>query len=344
MQGISVKRNFSMGPLSESDDSGGRYMRVFPNQIRWLPLVAFSVCTCTHHGAFPHEHHVDQPSPPRTDTTKPSISNSITPPSSTRENADPPLYIEYRYFPSAKEALLSIVAETRPRVIGFGEYHNQTSHTVVSALNRFTRTLLPAISPVTSDIIVEALVPTGDCESVASAVEAEIKEDTERPETTEDETVTLFREARIHGVFPHFLTLTCQDNEHIYGQETVDYMTLLELIGQKLAKKTEEVLGFRAGLRRRQKPLVTIYGGAAHNDVSPLPEWQRIAFGPYLEHQVPPGKYVEIDLIVPELVADNVFVHREQWYPLYRDKVATDKTLLIKRSTTSYIIVFPKSV
>ncbi len=256
---------------------------------------------------------------------------------------DPESFLEYRYFPSAEAALLHVISHTTPRIIGFGEYHNRNRTTARSALSRFTGSLLPAISPVTSDIVVEALVPEGGCGEAAGAVKEEVTAETDRPEATADETAALFRAAQSRRVSPHFITLSCRDHEAIYGERTVDYEALLTLIGVKLADKTKWVMGFRASRPARKKPLIVIYGGAVHNDLRPDPVWRAVTFGPTLQREVPPGKYVEVDLIVPELVEDNPFVRESAWYPLFHDKVDGTRTLLIKQRDSAYIIVFPKS-
>lgn len=252
-----------------------------------------------------------------------------------------PQFLEYRYFSSAEDALVNIVTTTKPRIIGFGEYHNQANDTTASALSRFSKSLLPAISSVTSDIVLEALVPIGNCTEVKNEMAEEIKEDTNRPKSTEDEVSVLFGQARAHGIFPHYLTLTCADNHLIYNQETVNYQTLLELIGSKLTTKTKQVMDFRAGLDRKSKPLIAVYGGAIHNDANPDTEWAAAAFGTEIKKMMPPNKYIEIDLVVPELMEDISFVKKAAWYPLFKDKVTKNKTLLIKRSETDFIIVFP---
>ena len=264
------------------------------------------------------------------------------------ENATPatsPSYLEYRYFPTAKEALLDIISTTQPRVIGFGEYHSQTGHDVTSALSHFSSELLPAISKVTSDIVVEAMVTEGDCIALQEQVTSEVKEDTQRPEETEDEVTILFNRARAHGVFPHFLTMTCQDHQGIYGGSEVDYEKLLRLIGTKLLDKTTDVMNSRASEHRKEsRPLVAVYGGAIHNDVNPQKEWRAYSFGPRMKKKVPDGKYIEIDLIVPEIAKDIPFVQEAEWFPLFKDKVSPEKTLLIKKSDSEFLLVFPGSL
>jgi len=248
----------------------------------------------------------------------------------------------FRYLPSAEAALLHIVSGTRPRVVAFGEYHNQAQTEVRSALARFTESMLPAMAPVTSDIVVEALVPTGDCVELEEEVAEEVRDDTERPEETENEVVALFREARARGVAPHFITLGCAEHEAIYGGEEVDYLALLELIGAELASTTEDVVDRRASRGFPEKPLVAVYGGAIHNDLAPDPAWRSVSYGPAIAGLVPPGKYVEVDLVVPEIVAQSRIARQAPWYPVFEDHVSSEQTLLIELSENSFVVVFPE--
>lgn len=250
--------------------------------------------------------------------------------------------LPYRCFDSEREAIVHIVSHTKPRIIGFGEYHSRIRTNVPSALSHFTASVFPAIAPLLSDLVVEALVPEGRCQALEETVAAAVEAETERPESTKDETVVLFQTARAKGVVPHYLTLTCADHRAIYADNEVGYLLLLETIGAKLANKTMAVMGHRASRPVERKPLISVYGGAVHNDACPDPRWRSVAFGPRLTREVPPGKYVEVDLAVPEIVEDNPLLRDEPWIALARDKSSPDKTLLIEQSDTSYIIVFPR--
>lgn len=316
-------------------------MKATPYDNLWI-ISAAAVLTLT---ACHHRHHLQNTTTtllPHSMTIAPNITpTSPAAPPLQKKQQGIPLFLEYRYFSSAKDALVDIVTTKKPRIIGFGEYHNQANHTTASALSRFSKTLLPAISSVTSDVVVEALVPTGNCAEVKKEMAQEIKEDTNRPKSTEDEVSILFKQARAHGIFPHYLTLSCADNNLIYSQETINYQTLLELIGSKLAEKTKKVMDFRAGIDRKSKPLIAVYGGAIHNDANPDAQWASVAFGTEIKKAVPKNKYIEIDLVVPELMEDISFVKQAAWYPLFKDKATKNKTLLIKRNETNFIIVFP---
>jgi hypothetical protein len=87
---------------------------------------------------------------------------------------------------------------------------------------------------------------------------------------------------------------------------------------------------------------VVVYGGALHNDLHPDPLLANFAFGAAIHRQVA-GRYLEVDLYVPEYVESSAAIKREPWYPLWTKDKQPGKALLIRRSAHSYIILFPET-
>ncbi|MBI5543920.1 MAG: hypothetical protein HY901_08545, partial [Deltaproteobacteria bacterium] len=86
-----------------------------------------------------------------------------------------------RYFDTPAKAM-SVVLETRPLVLGIGEYHEvEGGPKVKSALKRFTETLLPLLKGKASDLIAETWVTLGHCGKVEKATTQQIERETERP-------------------------------------------------------------------------------------------------------------------------------------------------------------------
>jgi hypothetical protein len=168
----------------------------------------------------------------------------------------------------------------------------------------------------------------------------DVQKTTQRPETTEDELVTLVKQAKAAGITPHILKLSCADYKSLTASGEVDYEKLLRLITELLQKKLVEVVRRREhdGSHRN----VLVYGGALHNDVSPKPELAPFSFGPAMQKQF--GKnFVELDLYVPEFVERDASMKQEPWYPLYKKAARPDKTVVIRRAPGSYILLFPRS-
>jgi hypothetical protein len=93
------------------------------------------------------------------------------------------------------------------------------------------------------------------------------------------------------------------------------------------------------------KKLTIAYGGLAHNDVAPAGASAAWSFGPDLA-KASGGKYVEIDLIVPEYVKDSDIWKKLAWYDAFSaDTGPRDKATLYTIATTppSYALVFASS-
>jgi len=251
--------------------------------------------------------------------------------------------LRYERFPTAVEALERILSRTRPRVVGFGEFHQQ-QETVgfVSTLERFSDTLLPALAGRTSDLIVEAWVSEGGCGASEAAVVQEVEQISKRPATTETENIALLKRARQLGLQPHILQMSCEDYERVHsGDAGLDYVAMLELVASRLAEKSKAVLAAR-GAQSTDK-LIAVFSGAIHNDVEPSEDFASFAFGAALRDAAA-GRYVEVDLYVPEFVLASESAREEPWFPLIERLASPDHAALIERGPDSFIVLFPKGV
>jgi hypothetical protein len=268
----------------------------------------------------------------------------------------------YKLFGSAAEALEEILAKTNPRAIGFGEFHQQeNTKNTLSSLERFGNSLLPVLAGKTSDLVVETWLSEGRCGEQEQAVVKDVDKVTKRPKTTEDETVRLLKRALALGIQPHILTVECEDYKKVIDADGgVDYFEMLKLVGRRLGEKGGQALAMPASDASRPsaektnaKPeisgggdkdkIVAIYGGAIHNDVSPADEWEDFSFAPAIE-EAARGRYVEVDLYVPEFMENAKALKEEDWFPMFKRLASADKALLIELSPRSYIIVFRKGV
>jgi hypothetical protein len=248
-------------------------------------------------------------------------------------------------FPGAGPALAHVLAD-RPRVVGFGEYHQRVGGPAVpSALKRFTEQMLPVLATQATDLVVETWVTDGSCGATEKKVVANVKKTTERPKATENEIVTLALRARAANVQPHALKVGCADYQRMLGGKNVDYVKLLEFIGHQLRDTAVGAMAQRAkptGAPTSQpasapgpRRLVALYGGALHNDLYPaagLESWS------YAADLAKHGRYVEVDLYVPEYVTGDERLAKEPWYPLLK-RAGPDRVLLIERDKDSYILV-----
>jgi hypothetical protein len=249
--------------------------------------------------------------------------------------------LQARSIASVPAALSELLAR-RPRVVAFGEIHQTTaSLRVPSSLKHFTDELLAVVAPNASDLVVETWVTEGKCGQTEKAVIADVHKTTQRPAQTEDEVVTLLTRAKAAGIKPHILSVSCREYQAIYqGKAGVDYDALLRMTSDKLEAGVREVLA-KPGARDDQRAVV-VYGGALHNDLAPAPELAAYAFGESLSKTVG-GKYLEVDLYVPEYVEKQKSLRAEAWYAAYRKAARPGQAVLIERSLDSYVIVFPRA-
>ena len=268
-------------------------------------------------------------------------------------DADP----EITGYDSPADALTAILKRaetdsggTAPRIVAFGEYHELKGNSgVKSGLKRFSEQLLSVLQPQTADLVLETWVTAGDCGKEESKVVKDVKQTTKRPVTTENELVTLIKQARATGVQPHILELSCSEYQGLLGTDgAVDYEKMLKLLGDLLAKKIAQVKLRReaAGIRK----IVAVYGGALHNDLYPTEEMRPYTFGPGCAIAFP-GQYLEVDLYVPEFIAKDEALSKEPWFAKYTQmsrsasgsKSSATKTWVVRRGRASFILLFPRT-
>ena len=239
-------------------------------------------------------------------------------------------------FPSAAAAVRSLLASD-PRVVAFGEYHqNKKTARIPSALWHFTREILPALRAAgATDLVAESWITTGSCGEVERKAVAQVDKAIQRPASTEDEVVTLLRRAKESGIQPRILQVACKDYQAISGGGRLDFDRLLRLTRDQLETQ------IRTALQRPGSRLVVSYGGALHNDLHPSPDLAGYAFGDAIARAVD-GRYLEIDLYVPEYVQQDMSIRREPWYQQFRRAYRPGRVVVIPRGPGSYALVFPR--
>ena len=239
-------------------------------------------------------------------------------------------------YPSAAAAVQALLA-AKPRVVAFGEYHQQKKTAgIPSALRHFTREILPALRAAgATDLVAETWITTGSCGEVERKAVARVDKTTQRPASTENEVVTLLRQAKALGIEPRILQVACKDYQAIFGSGRLDFDRLLRLTRDQLETQ------IRAALQRSGSRLVASYGGALHNDLHPPADFAPYAFGEAVARAVD-GKYLEIDLYVPEYIEKDASIQREPWYEQYRRAYRPKLIIVIQRGPESYALVFPR--
>jgi hypothetical protein len=248
---------------------------------------------------------------------------------------------EAESYPDIGKALVAIIEREKPRVIGIGEAHQlrSTAH-ILSPLARFTSQAVPVLAEArTSNLVLETWAEREQCGKVQKQVDTQVRRDTERPKETQSELVKLLEALDSRGIGRHGMAMSCSEYEQLLGDGgVVDYSRLLSLITGKLDALAKAVLG-----KAPSDTVVVIYGGALHNDLYPAKGVEGWSYAASVD-QIADGRYLEIDLYVPELVADDKALQKEPWFQLASSDELKSKVLVIRRGPRSYVILAKRGV
>lgn len=238
------------------------------------------------------------------------------------------------------DAALAKVLESDPAVLGVGEAHAQKgTEGVASTTKRFTEQLLPVLAPKSGDLLLEVWFADPKCSAkrVAEVQKAQRPVTESQAATNPNEFFALGDKAKALGVQPHVLVPPCDEYEAIAkaGPDAVDKM--LTMIGRLSAARLAGLLAFRAD--GGAPKLVIAYGGALHNDIEPAPGREAWSYGPDLAKKTG-GRYVELDLIVPEFIKDTDTWKKLEWYPHYDKTKNPGKTTLFRPRPSSFVLIF----
>ncbi len=244
-------------------------------------------------------------------------------------------------FDSPADALRDLVrGEPRPpRVLAFGEVHElEGGPKATPAIRRFIDEMLAAV-PAKADLVVETWVPKGTCGKVEREVIGKVEEMTKRPESTETDVVRLLRLGKAAGMRPHILEIACATYETLKREDgSLDAVRLLGVVTRELERVIVKQLGAAADAT------VVVYGGAIHNDRAPRQELAEFSFGKTVERAAG-GRYVEIDLYVPEYVETDAAITGAPWWPRYLAAIRghATQTARVRLGPGSYVLLFPRS-
>ncbi len=243
-------------------------------------------------------------------------------------------------YPDLASALAAIVPADA-RVIGFGELHSRTDRAQVkSALARFTSDGLPSIADRLSDLVVETWIVDPTCGQPAKTATAKVEITVRRPQETKSEIAQLAEAARAAKVQPHAMKLTCDDYEKVAprGKDVLPDV-MLGLITKELGRIADEAVVYR-NKDPDHRPWIALYGGALHNDRFPATGVEEWSYAARVD-KLTGDKFVEIDLIVPELAEADAGAQKQPWYELVK---STEPSVRVwKRGERSFVVVFPRT-
>jgi len=241
------------------------------------------------------------------------------------------------------EAAFRAVLTDKPLVLSIGEAHAQKGATVPSSAKRTTDVFLPELKGKASDLLVELMNPPQGCNKTTAEVKEKQKVVTQKQaETDQNEYVLMGEAARKQGIVPDLLRPTCDDLFAIddAGADAIDVS--LKTIERLTLTKVRQ-------LRERDKQsaadaekMVVTYGGAIHNDLNPPPERAAWSFGPSLSADVG-GRYVALDVYVPEFIEDTDAWKKLEWYGQYDKQKLGGKVTLFHPSAQTFVLIFAMS-
>ena len=237
-------------------------------------------------------------------------------------------------------AIREILAADHPRVIGFGEIHSRTDRAhVESSLAHFTAEVLPVVKDQLSDLVLETWIVDPHCGKQATTATAAVESTMRRPAATKSELGQLVDAARAAGIQPHAMRMTCADYARVAPEgKPVAVEVMLDLVTRELGRIAIEAVVHRDH-HHAPRRLIATYGGALHNDLYPQGGVAQWSFAGRVDGATS-GRYVEVDLYVPELARADATSQKAAWFPLL-DDAGPDHVVVIERGPRSYIVLLP---
>lgn len=232
------------------------------------------------------------------------------------------------------DALVAIIPADA-RVVGFGELHARVDRAQVkSSLSLFT-SALPAFGDKVSDLVVETFIVDPKCGKSATAATQKMETEVKRPEATKSEIQLLADAAKAAKIQPHAMTLSCADYKTLVPKGEIDPLAMLTITTRELKRIAISAVAHR-DKDPEHRPWIALYGGALHNDLEPdkaLAEWSYAAD----VDKVTGGKFVEIDIIVPELAAADPGSQKQPWFPVA--EAANEWVQIWRRNAHSFVVI-----
>jgi hypothetical protein len=240
----------------------------------------------------------------------------------------------HREMPDTQTAIAAILAENpTPKVYAIGEYHqSRKAIAKTSPLARFTKEIISLLEPHAKQLVVEAWLDA-TCDS-SRQLQHDVAAATGRPASTQMEMLRLVDRGKRGGLTMHALPMTCIEHDAVLDAHGgVDFLLLLEVITDKLHATT------RALVDADPDHAVIVYGGALHNDLYPRWPLDELSYAKPLARELG-GGVLEIDLVVPEIVADMALVRDEPWFPLL-GLASPSRVVVWQRGPSSYVVILP---
>ena len=257
--------------------------------------------------------------------------------------AEPTFALAHHDAKSVGEAIRYIIDQTHPRVIGFGEVHAMAGGPkVASSLGHFAREVIPAIADQLSDVVLETWVVDKTCGDKGATATAAVEGELHHPQSTKSDLAIVVDTLRRAKVQPRAMHLSCDDYARVAPPgKPVAIDVMLDVVTRELGNGAADAIALR-DKDPHARPIVATYGGSLHNELYPQPGLESWSFAKKLDDATG-GRYVEIDLIVPEYAAADGAAKKEAWYPML-SLAAPDHVVVIERAPRSYAVLVQTGV
>lgn len=206
--------------------------------------------------------------------------------------------------------------------MAIGETHaRRGAPDVLTATERFASRLLPLLAERRAKVlVVELLQPPSGCETETKAV-AQVQQPVveQQDGQNQDRFIALGHRARELQLTPLVLEPTCEEFATIRKAGPDGVAAMLQLIAEHTEAKLVRLLG-----KLSPEDVIVAYGGALHNN---LGDGAPFAFGEALKRATN-DRYIAVDLIVPEYVADSDAWKTLPWYPCWSELMQRGVTLV----------------
>lgn len=243
-------------------------------------------------------------------------------------------------FASTEDAFRWVLGQ-EPAILAIGEAHAQKgTENIPSATKRFTDSLLPILENRASDVLVEAWAGDPKCQREVKAVASAQKPVQQaQAQTNPNEYLALGNRAKALGMVPDLLRPTCDDYANLADAGADTITESLGLIKRLTQAHATRLFQRNEGLKNGK--VVVTYGGAMHNDLAPSDALRKYSFGPELLTTTG-GRYVELDLIVPEYVKKTETWEKLAWFASWQaDTGPKEKATVYRLGDKSFVLIFP---
>jgi hypothetical protein len=252
--------------------------------------------------------------------------------------------LECTTFATPLEALTFVLEKEKPLVLGLGESHAQKGDPkVASTTARFTKDFLPVLAPQTSSLVLELWVADGSCGKATEKKVAEQQKAVTKNQAEENpnEFLALGNKSKELGVVPFILRPSCKEVETIKAAGEDAPLKMLDMITSGMTERVKKLFA-ETKLKQPGKMILT-YGGAMHNDVAPRKGREAWSFAAELT-KLSEGRYVELDLIVPEFIKpDSPSWQGQPWFTAYDREAFAGTNVLVRTGPRAYTLIFARS-